>query len=269
MNERTPYGCCPLCGHQETKQSITADCSHHPLYRESLKPTIDWRQCTKCLHIFTEGYYSGASLDLILANTNEDQQLGHNIEQLRHISARIIEKILPYTREGYWLDVGFGNGSLLFTAQEFGFTPIGVDIRRENAEKLASLNIRSYCEDFKKLNIAEKCSVVSMADVLEHMPFPKDALRNAHRLLKDTGILFISMPNTESMVWKAMDQNKENPYWSEIEHYHNFSRTRIYSLLEEHGFAVLRYGISERYRAGMEIVAAKRSVVFAKPVAYR
>jgi len=66
------------------------------------------------------------------------------------------------------------------------------------------------------------------------------------------------MPNIESPVWKAMDDTQTNPYWGEIEHYHNFSRTRLYALLEETGFTPVRYGVSERYRAAMEVIALKK-----------
>jgi hypothetical protein len=43
--------------------------------------------------------------------------------------------------------------------------------------------------------------------------------------------------NGESVVWLAFDQQNSNPYWAEIEHHHNFSRRRLYALLEECGFA--------------------------------
>jgi hypothetical protein len=48
-----------------------------------------------------------------------------------------------------------------------------------------------------------------------------------------------------------------NPYWGEIEHYHNFGRRRLYALLEEHGFEPARYGVSFRYRACMEVIARR------------
>ncbi len=54
------------------------------------------------------------------------------------------------------------------------------------------------------------------------------------------------MPNSETLIWELMNQNNLNLYLKEIEHYHNFSRTRIYSLLEEFGFMPIKYGISTR-----------------------
>jgi predicted SAM-dependent methyltransferase len=123
---------------------------------------------------------------------------------------------------------------------------------------MADFGVRTYCEDISTLSLEFQCAVISMADVLEHLPFPRTGLQSANRLLRDDGILFVSMPNMESAVWRALDDNKANPYWGELEHYHNFSRSRLYELLRECGFEPLRYGISERYRACMEIVARKR-----------
>ena len=60
-----------------------------------------------------------------------------------------------------------------------------------------------------------------------------------------------------------MTEQNVNPYLGELEHYHNFSRTRLVSLLDVYGFDVVRYGISERYRVCMEIVAIKRYVLLA------
>jgi hypothetical protein len=46
-----------------------------------------------------------------------------------------------------------------------------------------------------------------------------------------------------------------NPYWTELEHYHNFTRVRLEALLKECGYTPVYYGVSPRYMAGMEIIA--------------
>jgi hypothetical protein len=55
----------------------------------------------------------------------------------------------------------------------------------------------------------------------------------------------------------ALDAAGTNPYWGEIEHYHNFTRPRLNALLEAHGFSPIDYNISERYRSCMEVIAAR------------
>lgn len=262
QSDRILYLECPLCESEISSDFISADCSKHPLYNVALSPTIQWRRCSNCGHIFTEGYYTNDALGIIFEGSHENQRVGALIEQNRAFSSRMIEKVLPFACQGTWLDVGFGNASLLFTAEEYGFKPIGVDLREENVTRLKELSIEAYCEDLTRLSLPEKVSVVSMADVLEHTPYPKKYLVAANNLIEEGGVLFLSMPNTESMLWKALNANNQNPYWGELEHYHNFSRTRLYLLLREFGFEPIRYGISERYRACMEVICLKSKHLF-------
>ena len=100
--------------------------------------------------------------------------------------------------------------------------------------------------------------MISLADVLEHVPFPKDFLRHAHELLADDGVLFVSMPNADALVWKTLERAGTNPYFGELEHLHNFGRKRLTALLEECGFSVVSYGISERYLMCMELIVTKQ-----------
>jgi len=257
MTNRVLFDTCPLCECSFLVDSIQSDCSKHPLFQASIGAEMRWKQCTNCAHVFTEGYFTDEACKLIFNKTNASQQVGYQVEQQRHVSSRLIEKVLPYASRGIWMDVGFGNGSLLFTAQEYGFEPVGLDLRAENVNAMTSLGILAFCNDLTTAPLDVKCAVVSMADVLEHMPYPKEGLRAAWNLLDDSGILFVSMPNMESVVWEALDQNNANPYWGELEHYHNFSRSRLFKLLLETGFEPVRYGISERYRVCMEVIARK------------
>lgn len=258
MSDRVLFTRCPLCESEKITNIVIGDCSNHPLYNSAINPKIQWQQCNDCLHIFTEGYYTDDACKIIFGKTNDNQKVGGPIEQNRYVSSKMVDKVLPFASEGSWLDVGFGNGSLLFTAQEYGFKPIGIDLRIDNVNVLKSIGIDSYCEDLSNLSLPEELSVISMADVLEHIPYPKNALLAANNLLKENGVLLVSMPNTENLLWKVLSDQNQNPYWGELEHYHNFSRTRLYALLSEFGFEPVRYGISERYRLCMEVVSIKR-----------
>jgi SAM-dependent methyltransferase len=256
MNELTPYPAYPLCEGTFTEYAV-ADCSQHARYSPLLSPQIRWQMCRSCGHVFRDGYYTEDACKIIFSGVNENQKVGFQIEQQRSISARIVQKVLPNQSSGIWLDVGFGNGSLLFTAEEYGFSPLGLDLRQQSVDEIKKFGIDAYCADIKNIKIHAACSVISMADVLEHMPFPNVGLAAARELLAEGGVLFLSMPNMDSVVWRDLTQRRANPYWGEIEHYHNFGRKRLYLLLEQFGFTPVAYGISERYRACMEIIAIK------------
>ena len=249
------YTHCPLCDSADFTLSTEASCTQHPLYDIRLSPTLQWCVCGSCGHEFTDSFFNEQGLDVVFSETNESQKVGHQIEQQRPISANIVERVLPFVNRGAWLDVGFGNASLLFTAQEFGFSPVGVDLRQTSVDSLNSLGIEAYCKPIETLALTYKPSVISLMDVLEHVPFPKTMLRAVVDLLAPDGVVLLSMPNKDSILWRAMCDQAANPYLGELEHYHNFGRSRLYDLLQEFALEPVTYGVSQRYRCGMEIVA--------------
>ncbi len=257
MEERIAYDNCPLCESEDFSLIHVGDCSKHDLYNKKLSPTIEWMKCRNCQHVFTAGYFTEEACEVLFSKTHEFQKVGHDIENARLVSARMIERVLPFVNSGQWLDVGFGNGSLLFTAKEFGFEPIGVDLRMNNVLIMNKLGIRSFCEDLANVELENECSVISIMNALEHVPYPRILLAAVSRLLKKGGVFFVSTPNSENVIWDLMTKDEVNPYWGEIEHYHNFSRTRLYKLLTEFGFEPVRYAVGERYRVCMEIVSIK------------
>ncbi|HZH52843.1 MAG TPA: class I SAM-dependent methyltransferase [Microvirga sp.] len=255
--ERIAYRSCPLCESVDIPVLVKADCSRHPLYKAPLSSVMQWHRCDTCKHVFTSGYFTPEALSIVFGGTHENQRVGHDFERQRHVSGRMVQQVARHVPDGDWLDVGFGNGSLIFTADEFGFTAVGIDLRVDNVEGLKRAGFEAHCVDMTELDMPGRFSVISMADVLEHIPFPKEALSAARRLLRPGGVLFLSMPNMGAFAWRALDSARANPYWGELEHYHNFTRDRLYLLLEEHGFTPREYGISERYRVCMEVIAMR------------
>ena len=256
---RIPYERCPLCDGGESAEVAVGDCSQQPNYRAPLPTAIRWLQCRGCAHIYVDGYFSPAALEVLFSGALASQTPGHDLETARYVSARMIEGVSAFlpSEEGRWLDVGFGNGALLTTAAEFGFEVVGLDLREETVKQMRDLGFEAHALELEDFRPENPLDVISMADVLEHMPFPKPALRHAHRLLREGGVLFLSMPNADSFLWQVLTRNGVNPYWSEIEHQHNFGRRRLYALLREHGFEPVRYAVSLRYRACMEVIARR------------
>lgn len=262
-NERIPYQACPLCEFVDIEKLTTVNCTGHAMWREPLEPFIVWLQCQNCQHVFTEGYFTDEALHVLFGNTQEQQIVGGDMEMHRNISARMIGRVidaigLPNNR--LWLDVGFGNGSLLLTASEFGFEVLGVDLRKKNVEDIQKFGINAYHGTLQELQKhakpTPKPSVISMADVVEHEPFPLTTLRCAREIINEPGMLLISMPNASAPLWNHWNSINQNPYWHEIEHYHNFTREKLYAVLEESGFKATHYATSERYRCCMEVLAA-------------
>ena len=243
----------------EIAEHKSASCAHHPLYRPSLPPIIRWMRCLHCGHVFTDGYWSVAALAEIFSVANSHQLPGSNPHGSRAMAARMVEKVLRHSKAagGRWLDVGFGNGALLGAAEEYGFSVVGLDLRSQAVDLMRADKIEAHAIELEAYRPETPLQVISMADVLEHMPFPISAVQKAHTLLAPEGLLFVSMPNSDCYTWRMLDRVDGNPYWGELEHYHNFGRQRLSSLLRQYGFEPIDYGISERYYMCMEVIASK------------
>ena len=270
-NERIRYKACPLCWSAEIRPFITVNYSQSQFWHEPMEPTIVWVQCGKCEHIFTEGYFTDEALNTLFTNTpvQEDDfpllpppTAGDHTEWRRNVSAKMVDRVinvigLPEDR--LWIDVGFGKGSLLMTAKEFGFSVFGLDLRERQVEEIRRMGISAYAgtlqDAISNVEFRSKPTVISMADVVEHVPFPLDVLRSAREFINKPGLLLISMPNAGAPLWEQWNAKNQNPYWYVVEHYHNFTRERLYAALRETGFRPIHYAISDRYRCCMEVLA--------------
>lgn len=261
-NERILYTACPLCESTDFDELVSIDCTRHARWREPLEKVIVWMECAGCGHIFSSGYFTEEALGVLFSSTNTEQTVGVEIERHRAISAKMVQRVveaigLPDGR--LWLDVGFGNGSLLMTAFEFGFSVFGIDLRKQSVDELINTGFPAYhgtlASTIENVTFDQKPTVISMADVVEHEPFPIGSLRSARSLIQDDGVLLISMPNAGAPLWHYWNSIGDNPYAIEIEHYHNFSRERLYRILELTGFKPIHYAVADRYRCCMEIMA--------------
>lgn len=262
------FTACPLCGGAPAPLA-NYDCRGYVSWHAPLPPVLEWMSCTACGHVFTRRYWTAEGLTELFRHTHDGQSAGAgNLEQKRQLWNPLIRTVVDLLG-GYprlldpaaplsWLDVGFGDGSLLMTAAEYGFHAVGIDARATTVDALRTAGYTAVLGDFLNVPVAGQTAVLSMMDVLEHVPDPRAWLSRAHDLLAPGGVLAISMPNTEAASWKQMDRERCNPYWVELEHLHNFSRTRLQRLLADHGFAVRHFDLPGRYKAQMQLCAVKR-----------
>ncbi len=262
------YECCPLCGGGSTLYSC-ADSTRHPMWHEPLPRTLEWMCCSSCRHVYTRYYWTLDGLKELFSHSHAYQQAtaSGSLDAKRAIWSPVVDKVLNLLG-GYrslmnapqlptWIDVGFGDGALVMTASDFGFSVLGLDARKETVISMQSLGYKARQGDFMSTRFEGALDVLSMMDVLEHMPFPRQVLGKAAEIVRPGGVLVISLPDLSCSSWKMMDIAKVNPYWYEIEHHHNFSRLSLTTLLQENGFDVAAFAIPYRYKAQMEVYAIR------------
>jgi 2-polyprenyl-3-methyl-5-hydroxy-6-metoxy-1,4-benzoquinol methylase len=84
-------------------------------------------------------------------------------------------------------------------AIDAGFDAEGVDISEPAVECGKRQGLRLYALDVLRQPVEGKFDVVTMWATLEHVPNPVAHLRRAIELVADGGLLFVSVPNFDSM----------------------------------------------------------------------
>jgi 2-polyprenyl-3-methyl-5-hydroxy-6-metoxy-1,4-benzoquinol methylase len=138
------------------------------------------------------------------------------------------------------LDVGCAAGFFMAVAQGEGWQVQGVDPSSFVANYARSqLGMHVYQGTLQDANFpSESWDVVTLWDVLEHMPDPRQELVEIHRVLKRRGILALETQNIDSLLPKILG-NSWGHYGHHLHLFH-FTPKTITRILAETGFRVVK-----------------------------
>ena len=137
------------------------------------------------------------------------------------------------------LDVGCATGGFLSEAQTEGWECIGVELSQEAvnvARQEFGLSVLNG-DIFHPELIPNSFGVVTMWHVVEHMIDPIAALTHAFTLLMPGGLLFIELPN-----WNSVGRLIKKERWSQLkppEHINFFTPASLRHGVEQAGFKVI------------------------------
>jgi 2-polyprenyl-3-methyl-5-hydroxy-6-metoxy-1,4-benzoquinol methylase len=124
------------------------------------------------------------------------QQRAHNqeIQRLKNLSNIWGSDINP---KPYFLDIGCGTGEVLIAAHDLGWITTGVEISGAAAEQARNAsNCTVICSPLEEVQLKrESFDIVHLREVLEHIRFPADLLRQIASWLRPGGIVYIQVPN--------------------------------------------------------------------------
>ena len=144
------------------------------------------------------------------------------------------------TRERTLLDIGCGFGFFLDAVRKDFKRVCGVEISeplRAFAQKDLGLDILEGHASSIPLGDGS-LDVVTVLDVLEHLPVPQACLQEICRVLKPGGILIVATPNTASLTARLLGQRWI--YFTPPEHLHLFCPRTLVGFLNREGFEVLK-----------------------------
>jgi SAM-dependent methyltransferase len=154
-----------------------------------------------------------------------------------------LNPLFQFRKTGALLDVGFGSGFFMAQAQESGWTVAGTEITERCVHYgRDELGLQVYQGDIAELNIPRKFDVVSFHHVLEHVPNPIAQVQASKALLRDDGLLYISVPN--HLGFDSWRQKSKWNGWALPWHFCHYTPATLQRMLEWRDLRVLSIDFS-------------------------
>ncbi len=177
-----------------------------------------------------------------------DKKIRRSLKRVRKIA-----KLLP--DRGRWLDVGCSAGFVVKAANDTGFEGWGVDVEpwgiRYGRDKIGLQHLHEGMLEEQGFPDAH-FQVISLYDVIEHVPDLNRLAGELSRLLSPDGLIDIVTPDIGH--WRVTRPLSE---WKEIkpsEHLYYFSVHTLDRLLQNHGLRIIKKRLS--LKSSMKVVVA-------------
>jgi 2-polyprenyl-3-methyl-5-hydroxy-6-metoxy-1,4-benzoquinol methylase len=178
-------------------------------------------------HVVLTGYRQGEDPAYVSQLAARERTFARSLER--------IERAAP--RKGRLLDVGTAAGAFVKAARDRGWDAEGC----EPNEWLAEWGTQHYDIRIRKGDLLQQpyadasFDVITLWDVIEHIPDPTAVLQHCHALLKPGGVLVVNYPDIGS--WIARILGRRWLFLSAV-HLYYFDRRTIGLMLEKSGYRV-------------------------------
>ena len=232
---------CRSIHHMEMMTEKTSDKNDASVYQCTSTGHRTHGRILKCLHCglaFNETRHNADQIIEFYADV-EDQTYLKNIDSrfltFRHNFAKL-KSFLPPT--GKLLDIGSYCGVSLKVAGEYGYNTLGLEpskwAARYSEEVMQEKVFRGILKDLPEE--AGPFDIVTMWDVLEHVPHPLEELKRIHSRLKPGGIFAFSTLNIDN--WYPKIMRKRWPWYMDM-HLYYFTRDSMRQLLDQAGLDLI------------------------------
>ena len=136
------------------------------------------------------------------------------------------------------LDIGCATGYCLDVFQEKGWQPFGVELDHGLASELRRKGFTVFDVPLLQLRNIGTFSVITLFDVIEHIPDLHENVSILHQLLDNDGIVVMVTPNYSS--WQRKLFRKKWFQFKPVEHINYFTLDTLRKLLEANGFEIVQ-----------------------------
>ena len=202
-----------------------------------------WRACPRLSPAQLEHYYEQEYYSEKRAREGEYEAWHAANRAVWRRSAQLVLEEARRTgleaRQTRLLDVGCGQGFFMQECAQLGMqvrgiepSPHAVSYARETLE----LDVREGVPE--SLETGERYHVITMWEVLEHVPQPLQTLRGLHGHLEEGGMLWVTVPNINALQRRIQGGRYFNLL--NKSHLTHFDRKTLRRMLERAGFSAVR-----------------------------
>lgn len=225
------------------KSVLTCICCHSEQIKKIFnKSGFDYYRCQQCGLIFIypiptnsetiylENYFTGANKGFGYVNYDKDKEAMKNVF-IAYLE--IIERFHPI--KGSLLDIGAASGYFIDLACNRSWLARGIEISAYAAKLARKKGLDVIHGTIEGVEFPDRSfDVITLWDVLEHLPAPEKDLWKLSRWLKPGGLLAINTPDSNSLCSKILGKN-----WYLFippEHIFHYNKSSLNLLCQRLGF---------------------------------
>jgi 2-polyprenyl-3-methyl-5-hydroxy-6-metoxy-1,4-benzoquinol methylase len=207
---------CPLCRGRELDDRLTLD-------------GIRIASCKACNFMFSRETMQAVEIDQFYIDGYHDQRHMDGQRVNATININVLRRFCPDLSGRSLLDIGCGYGFLLDRARECA-SVAGVELSQAQRDySTRTLQLKTY-DKLEDLTADDRFDVITLFEVIEHIPEPREFILHVCDRLKPGGSLIIGTDNFSADVVTVL--GRQFPKWIPHEHVSFFTGTTLTKMLE-------------------------------------